>query len=53
MKIYFAGNVGIISIEKQLKKLYKHRLLSYWDIKIITHRAGQESFDLLTKNLKK
>lgn len=53
MKVYLAGTTGIISREKQLRKFYKSRLLSYWDVAIVTHRAGKESFELFIKKLQK
>mgnify|MGYP006921285788 CR=1 FL=1 len=46
MKIYTAGNVGIISREKEYSHLIKRRLLSYWEIgnKLF---AADQSFELI------
>lgn len=46
MKIYLAGTLGIISREEQLIKLFKRRLLSFWDIQK-NQFAVRESFELI------
>ena len=46
MKIYLAGTLGIISREEQLIKLFKLRLLSFWDIQK-NQFAVKESFKLI------
>lgn len=46
MRIYFAGTLGIISREEQLIKLFKRRLLSFWDIQK-NQFAVRESFELI------
>jgi hypothetical protein len=48
MKIYTAGNVGIISREIQFRNLIKRRLLSYYEIanKLF---ASDQSFNLIIK----
>ena len=48
MKIYTAGNVGIISREIQYRNLIKRRLLSFYEI---TNKlfASDESFNLIIK----
>jgi len=47
MKIYFAGTPGIKKREKNWQKIISARLLSYWDIIIKTHRAGDYAFKLI------
>lgn len=48
MKLYTAGNVGIISREIQYRNLFKRRLLSYYEIanKLF---ASDQSFNLIVK----
>ena len=46
MKIYLAGTLGIISREEQLIKLFKLRLLSFWDIQK-NQFAVRESFEII------
>jgi hypothetical protein len=46
MRIYLAGTLGIISREEQLIKLFKRRLLSFWDIQK-NQFAVRESFELI------
>jgi hypothetical protein len=48
MKIYLAGNLGIISREIQYRNLFKHRLLSFYEI-INKLFASDESFELIIK----
>lgn len=48
MKLYTAGNVGIISREIQYRNLIKRRLLSYYEI--TNHLfASDQSFNLIVK----
>lgn len=48
MKLYTAGNVGIISREIQYRNLFRRRLLSYYEIcnKLF---ASDQSFNLIVK----
>lgn len=54
MKIYLAGNPGIKKNEIRWSKKFndRSRLLSYWDICIETHRAGDFAFMLISKSKK-
>jgi hypothetical protein len=47
MKIYTAGNVGIISREIQLNWLFKRRLLSFWEISQHLF-SSDKSFEYIT-----
>jgi len=51
MKIFTAGNVGIISREKQYRHVIRRRLLSYYEIanKLF---ASDQSFKLIIKRNK-
>ena len=48
MKIFTAGNVGIITREIQYRRLFRGRLLSFYEI-INNLFASDESFNLITK----
>ena len=51
MKVYFAGTPGIKSREREWRKIIPYRLLSYWDIAIETHRAGDYAFNLIKNDI--
>jgi hypothetical protein len=48
MKIYLAGNLGVISREIQYRNLFKRRLLSFYEI-INKLFASDQSFNLIIK----
>jgi len=48
MKIYLAGNVGIISREIQYRNLFRRRLLSFYEI-INKLFSSDKSFHLIIK----
>ena len=48
MKLYLAGNVGIISREIQYRNLFRRRLLSFYEI-INKLFASDQSFELIIK----